>query len=145
MDETGRAAPSGAVGLGAPPRIGYGSPMVANGESEDGSHDRGEGPAADGGPAGGRGETAAALETLADSLKRLEAAVERRRVADRSLSSAEDIVQRLNEDRAELARRLDAAEARAERRAEANRIVSARLVKIMEMVRAVLDGRARDA
>ena len=69
----------------------------------------------------------------------------RRRVADRSLSSAEDIVQRLNEDRAELARRLDAAEARAERRAEANRIVSARLVKIMEMVRAVLDGRARDA
>lgn len=86
-----------------------------------------------------------ALVRLADAMKRLEAAVERRRVADSGMADVADIVQRLNEDRAELARRLDAAEARAARRAEAQRVVSGRLVKAMELVRAVLDGRVRSS
>lgn len=82
--------------------------------------------------------TGQALEQLLGALKRLEAAVERRAGAERSIGELQDQVQRLEEDRSELARKLDAAEARAARLEETNRAVSRRLVEAMEKVRALL-------
>lgn len=79
-----------------------------------------------------------ALDQLLGAVKRLEAAVERRVGAERSIGELQDQVQRLEEDRSELARKLDAAEARAARLEETNRAVSRRLVEAMEKVRALL-------
>lgn len=97
-------------------------------------------------PAEGAGASAAerlaarreAVEKLSDALKRLEAAVNRRATADRSLAGHADVIQRLEDDRAELARRLDRETARAERLEAANREVSGRLVLVMERVRRLL-------
>lgn len=84
--------------------------------------------------------------SLADSVKRLEAAVghletavQRRMDADRSLNSLQDDLQRLGEDRSQLAASLDESEARAMRLEEANKDVSRRLVSAMETIRSVLD------
>ena len=57
---------------------------------------------------------------------------------DNAAAAAE--VQRLNADRARLARALDEAEARAARLDEVNRDVSRRLVAAMETIRDVLEG-----
>ena len=83
---------------------------------------------------------------LADAVKRLdkavgnlEAAVQRRLDADRSLNALQDDLQRLGEDRSPLAASLDESEARASRLEEANRDVSRRLVSAMETIRSVLD------
>ncbi len=84
--------------------------------------------------------------SLADSVRRLESAVahletavQRRMDADRSLNSLQDDLQRLGEDRSQLAASLDESEARALRLEEANKDVSRRLVSAMETIRSVLD------
>ena len=82
---------------------------------------------------------AAALDSLSKALdgleEGLEAAVERR---DAHVSGRAE-VHRLNADRAALADKLDTAEDRARRLAEANAEVSRRIVSAMETVRTVLD------
>ncbi|GGB32730.1 hypothetical protein GCM10011316_01050 [Roseibium aquae] len=83
----------------------------------------------------------AAFERLERAVGGLESAVQRRVDADRSLNSLEDDIQRLGQDRAELAETLDRAQARAERLEEANRDVSRRLVTAMESIRFVLEER----
>lgn len=80
-----------------------------------------------------------AFDRLLTALDRLEAAVNRRVDADRNLGTLEDEVQRLTEDRSDLAGSLDKSEARANRLEETNREVSRRLVTVMETVRTVLD------
>ncbi|WP_018698950.1 DUF4164 domain-containing protein [Amorphus coralli] len=80
-----------------------------------------------------------AFDRLLTALDRLEAAVNRRVDADRDLGTLEDEVQRLTEDRSDLAGSLDRAEARATRLEDTNREVSRRLVTVMETVRTVLD------
>lgn len=80
-----------------------------------------------------------AFDRLLTALDRLEAAVNRRIDADRSVGTLEDEIQRLTEDRSELAGSLDRAEGRANRLEETNREVSRRLVTAMETVRTVLD------
>jgi len=87
------------------------------------------------------GETAisAALARLTRAVDRLEAAVDRRHDADRSVSGLEAQLQRLGDDRSELAATLDTAEARAARLEDANREVSRRLVSAMESIRSVLE------
>ena len=84
--------------------------------------------------------------SLADAVKaarcgrwHLETAVQRRMDADRSLNSLQDDLQRLGEDRSQLAASLDESEARASRLEEANKDVSRRLVSAMETIRSVLD------
>lgn len=80
-----------------------------------------------------------ALQRLNKALDGLESAVERRLNADHSLSSLQEDLQRLGQDRSELAEQLDQAEARAERLSDANKEVSRRLVTAMETIRGVLD------
>lgn len=80
-----------------------------------------------------------AFDKLTTALDRLEAAINRRVDADHRRASLEDEVQRLTEDRSELAGSLDRSEARANRLEEANRDVSRRLVTAMETIRTVLD------
>ncbi|MEW5422432.1 DUF4164 domain-containing protein [Amorphus sp. 3PC139-8] len=80
-----------------------------------------------------------AFEKLTNALDRLEAAINRRVDADHRRASLEDEVQRLTEDRSELAGSLDRSEARANRLEETNRDVSRRLVTAMETIRTVLD------
>jgi len=80
-----------------------------------------------------------ALQRLERALTGLESVVQRRVDGDRSLSSLEDDIQRLGEDRAELAESLDQAQARASRLEEANKDVSRRLVTAMESIRFVLE------
>lgn len=84
--------------------------------------------------------------SLADAVRRLdkavgllETAVQRRLDADRSLNALQDDLQRMGEDRSQLAASLDESEARASRLEEANRDVSRRLVSAMETIRSVLD------
>ncbi|MEP3428078.1 MAG: DUF4164 domain-containing protein [Roseibium sp.] len=84
--------------------------------------------------------------SLADAVKRLnsavgqlETAVQRRMDADRSLNALQDDLQRLSEDRSQMAVTLDESEARASRLEDANRDVSRRLVTAMETIRSVLD------
>ncbi|WP_428645472.1 DUF4164 domain-containing protein [Roseibium sp.] len=84
--------------------------------------------------------------SLADAVKRLETAVghletavQRRLDADSSLNALQDDLQRLGEDRSQLAASLDQSEARASRLEEANKDVSRRLVSAMETIRSVLD------
>jgi len=82
-----------------------------------------------------------AIQRLERALLGLENVVQRRVDADRSLNSLEDDIQRLGEDRAELAESLDQAQARASRLEEANKDVSRRLVTAMESIRFVLEER----
>lgn len=81
----------------------------------------------------------AALQRLAKALGTLESSVQRRIEADRSLNSLQDDLQRLSEDRSQLANSLDKSETRAQRLEDANRDVSRRLVSAMETIRSVLD------
>lgn len=80
-----------------------------------------------------------AVRRLDQAVGQLETAVQRRLDADRSLNALQDDLQRLGEDRSQLAASLDESEARASRLEEANRDVSRRLVTAMETIRSVLD------
>lgn len=79
--------------------------------------------------------TTVALERLHRALRRLEATVAVQREAAMDVDALADDRARLERDRAVLAARLDAAEARAARLAAANDEVARRLVTIMERVR----------
>lgn len=80
-----------------------------------------------------------AIGRLDSAVDALEDAVGARLEKERDFGEAEAEVQRMNADRARLAKDLDKSEARAARLEEANREVSRRLVTAMETIRAVLD------
>jgi predicted nucleic acid-binding Zn-ribbon protein len=80
-----------------------------------------------------------ALQRLNKAVSSLEVSVERRIHSDRSLNVLQEDLQRLGEDRSQLANDLDKAEARANRLEGANKDVSRRLVSAMETIRSVLD------
>ncbi|QDG75728.1 DUF4164 family protein [Labrenzia sp. PHM005] len=80
-----------------------------------------------------------AVKRLENALGQLETAVQRRLDSDRSLNSLQDDLQRMGEDRSQLAATLDESEAKASRLEEANKDVSRRLVTAMETIRSVLD------
>jgi len=82
------------------------------------------------------------MARLEAALTRLEAAVQLRAGADRSVEALRDDRARLEQDRAELAARLDAAEARVKRLRDANKEVANRLVAVMERVRRIDQGAA---
>ena len=79
------------------------------------------------------------LARLDQAIGRLEVSVARRLDVDRSLGALETELQRLGEDRSQLALDLDQSAARSARLEEANREVSRRLVAAMESIRAVLE------
>lgn len=81
----------------------------------------------------------ASLARLNRAIGNLEVSIQRRIESDRSLNALQEDLQRLGEDRSQLANGLDQAEARASRLEEANRDVSRRLVSAMESIRSVLD------
>jgi septal ring factor EnvC (AmiA/AmiB activator) len=85
----------------------------------------------------------AATKRLAQALDTLEAAVERRREADRGHSRLEDQVQVLGTDRSRLASELDTQAARARRLESTNRDIARRLDTAMENIRSVLDVKDR--
>ncbi|MEW6454361.1 MAG: DUF4164 domain-containing protein [Pseudomonadota bacterium] len=85
----------------------------------------------------------AAAKRLAQALDALEAAVERRREADRGQSRLEDQVQALGADRSRLASELDAQAARARRLEGTNRDIARRLDAAMDNIRSVLDVKDR--
>lgn len=70
-------------------------------------------------------------------MRRLEAALAVRGEAGESLEALRDDRARLERDRADLAARLDASEARAERLRAANQDVAHRLIRVMERVRRI--------
>lgn len=80
-----------------------------------------------------------ALARLSQAIGRLEATAQRRLEADASVDGLQDELQRLGEDRSQLAATLDTAEARVARLEDANREVSRRLVSAMESIRSVLE------
>ncbi|MEM5582967.1 DUF4164 domain-containing protein [Roseibium sp. AS2] len=80
-----------------------------------------------------------AVRRLDQAVGHLETSIQRRMDADRSLNALQDDLQRLGEDRSQLAVTLDESEARASRLEEANKDVSRRLVSAMETIRSVLD------
>ena len=81
----------------------------------------------------------AATKRLTQALDALEAAVERRRQADRSEAGLAAQVQALGDDRAKLAADLDAASARAKQLETANRDVARRLDLAMQSIRSVIE------
>ena len=85
----------------------------------------------------------AAAKRLAQALDTLEAAVERRREADRGQSRLEDQVQALGADRSRLASELDAQAARSRKLESTNRDIARRLDTAMENIRSVLDVKDR--
>ena len=85
----------------------------------------------------------AAAKRLAQALDTLEAAVERRREADRGQSRLEDQVQALGADRSRLASELDAQAARSRKLENTNRDIARRLDTAMENIRSVLDVKDR--
>jgi len=87
----------------------------------------------------------AGVLSLADALRRLEAAVDhfesaidQRLENERQVAGLENELHRVGADRSRLAQSVDAAEARSARLEDANRDVSRRLVAAMESIRAVL-------
>lgn len=78
-----------------------------------------------------------AIAGLNEALERLEGALDKD--ANPAKAEATEEVQRLNLDRAELARKLDQSEDGARRVREANREVSRRLIAAMEAVRTVVE------
>ena len=78
---------------------------------------------------------ALAIERLSDALDSLEKTAETRSVP----ADPGEEMQRMSEDRAKLARDLDAEKERGDRLAQVNSEVSKRLVGVMETVRHVLD------
>lgn len=91
------------------------------------------------GETGANQSVGASLDRLMQAIAKLETVVERRIETERSLGSLHDDLQRLSDDRSQLAETLDKAEGRAARLEEANREVSRRLVSAMEAIRSVLD------
>lgn len=85
----------------------------------------------------------AATRRLVQALDTLEAAVERRREADRVEGRLEDQVQALGADRSRLASELDAQAARARRLENTNRDIARRLDAAMDNIRSVLDVKDR--
>ena len=85
----------------------------------------------------------AATRRLAQALDALDAAVERRREADRGQSRLEDQVQALGADRSRLASELDSQAARARRLEGTNRDIASRLDAAMDNIRSVLDVKER--
>ncbi len=85
---------------------------------------------------GALGEAVARFEA---AMSQLENTIERRLDAETSVNALHDDVQRMGEDRSQLASTLDQTEARAARLEEANREVSRRLVAAMESIRTVLE------
>jgi hypothetical protein len=81
----------------------------------------------------------AASRRLALALDALDAAVERRRDADRDEEALADQIQTLGTDRARLAGDLDAAAARSRRLETTNREVAQRIDQTIETIRSVLD------
>ena len=84
-----------------------------------------------------------AVTRLEGALARLEAAVAVKSEAQRAVDQLAEDHARLERDRAALAAKLDAAEARASRLRAANADVAARLVSVMERVRRMDPGEAR--
>jgi septal ring factor EnvC (AmiA/AmiB activator) len=80
-----------------------------------------------------------ATRRLTQALDALEAAVERRREADRSESALAAQVQALGDDRSRLAADLDAVSARAKKLEVANRDVARRLDATMQSIRTVIE------
>lgn len=80
-----------------------------------------------------------AVKRLALALDALDAAVERRREADRSEEQLAGQVQALGVDRARLAADLDGETARARRLEETNREIAGRLDTAIASIQAVLD------
>jgi chromosome segregation ATPase len=80
----------------------------------------------------------AASRRLAQALDALDAAVERRREADRSEEALGNQIQTLGADRARLAGELDDATARSRRLETANREIAQRLDQAIETIRGVL-------
>jgi predicted nucleic acid-binding Zn-ribbon protein len=85
----------------------------------------------------------AATRRLTRALDALEAAVERRRDADRSEAALAAQVQALGDDRAQLAADLDAVSARAKRLDTANRDAARRIDLAMQSIRDVIAGKGQ--
>jgi chromosome segregation ATPase len=81
-----------------------------------------------------------ASRRLAHALETLDAAVERRREADRSEQALARQVHALGSDRARLAGELDHAAARSRKLETANREVAQRIDQVIEAIRGVLGG-----
>lgn len=81
----------------------------------------------------------AATRRLAAALDALEAAVERRREADRSESALAAQVQALGTDRSKLASALDAATAHSRKLEDTNRDIAQRLDVAIDSIRAVIE------
>jgi hypothetical protein len=85
----------------------------------------------------------AATRRLAMALEALEAAVERRRAADRVEQQLVAQLQAMGGDRSRLAAELDAATAQAKRQDNVHREIGRRLDVAIETVRAVIDNNDR--
>ena len=83
--------------------------------------------------------TEAATKRLAAALDALEAAVERRREADRSEGALAAQVQALGTDRSNLASALDSATARTRALEDTNRDIAQRLDVAIDSIRAVIE------
>jgi len=81
-----------------------------------------------------------ASRRLAHALDALDAAVERRREADRSEQALANQVHALGSDRARLAGELDQAAARSRKLETANREVAQRIDQAIEAIRSALEG-----
>jgi Domain of unknown function (DUF4164) len=81
----------------------------------------------------------AASRRLALALDALEAAVERRRDADRSEATLADHIHALGTDRARLAGELDVATGRSRKLETVNREMAQRIDQAIETIRSVLD------
>ena len=81
----------------------------------------------------------AATRRLAAALDALEAAVERRREADRSEGALAAQVQALGSDRSRLASELDGAASRSRKLEDANREIAKRLDVAIDSIRAVIE------
>lgn len=79
------------------------------------------------------------LSRLGSALARLESALAERQISLRDQSDLEDEIQRLNNDRAQLADDLDKEKHKSVQLAEANADVSRRLVAAMENIRSILE------
>ena len=81
----------------------------------------------------------AATKRLSSALDALEAAVERRREADRSEGALAAQVQALGTDRSKLASELDSVTARSRKLETANRDIAQRLDVAIDSIRAVIE------
>ncbi|HET7847502.1 MAG TPA: DUF4164 family protein [Pseudolabrys sp.] len=82
-----------------------------------------------------------AVKRLALALDALDAAVERRREADRSEEGLAKQLQALGVDRTRLAEALDKEAERSRRLADVNREIAGRLDAAMQSIRSVVDGK----